>query len=129
MFFCPNEVDMSLRPENNRVSISCDPDDFEETEEECDCVKSLPYANWILKLPDGSQCPIPTTEMVDGVNNVLSCLFEATSVKLRNSKSGKSTPRHWPSKSWDEISLLIYVPSPKSFIPEWKWTRKCVIIK
>jgi len=128
-FFVLNEVDMSSRPENNRVSISCDPDVPEDTEEECDCVKSLPYADWILKQPDGTRCPVPSTEMVDGVNTALSCLFGATSVKLRHRKSGKSTPQHWPSKSRDKISLLINVPAPKSFIPEWRSTRKCVIIK
>jgi len=127
--FAQYEVDMSSLPENNRVSIICDLDVPEETEEECDCVKSLPYADWILKKPDGTRCPVPSTEIVDGVNTALSCLFEATSVKLRHRKSGKSTPRHWPSKSWDEISLLIYVPAPNSFIPEQRWIRKCVIIK
>lgn len=86
---------MSSRPESDRVSFRCAPEDFEETEEECDCDKSLPYADWILKRPDGTQCPVPSTEMVDGVNAALSCLFETTnSVKPQHRKSGKSTPRH-----------------------------------
>ncbi|CAI6368518.1 unnamed protein product [Macrosiphum euphorbiae] len=84
----------SSRPDNNRVSIGCDSDVSGETDEECVCVKSLPYADWILKRPDGTRCPVPSTEMVDGVNAALSCLFEATSGKLRHRKSGKSTPRH-----------------------------------
>lgn len=84
----------SPRPENNWVSIGCDSDVSEETDEECDCVKSLPYADWILKRPDGTRCPVPTTEMVDGVKAALSCLFEANSGKVRHRKSGKSPPRH-----------------------------------
>lgn len=85
---------MSSRLENNRASISCEADVSSEETEECDCVKSLSYKDWILKQPDGTQCPVPSTEMVDGVNAALSCLFETTSAKPRHRKSGKSTLRH-----------------------------------
>lgn len=82
---------MSSRPENNTFPIPGDRYHSISETEECDCGKSLPYQDWILKQPDGTRCPVPSTELVDGVNDALRCLFEGTSAEPRNRKSGKST--------------------------------------
>lgn len=51
--------------------------------------QTVAYEGWILKQPDSIGYPLPCTELVDGVNATLKCLFEITWSKQQNKKSRK----------------------------------------
>lgn len=75
--------------DDDECSIENGPDEPEAVK--CACSQSVAYEGWILKRPDDNRCPLPCTDLVEGVNATLKCLFTVSSPKPRYRKSGENT--------------------------------------